>query len=362
MDRREFISAAIGLPAIACNRGRLAEAQRPLNAPIDPAKPISRIAFGSCAEQNRAQPIWDPILRANPELFLFIGDNIYADTEDMSEMRRKYAQLGAQPGFMKLRNTVPLMATWDDHDFGVNDGGADYPKREHSRQVFFEFFSEPPGSPRRGHEGVYDSRILGPEGKCIQVILLDTRYNRTKLNRRRSSDPGRGKYTPVPDPSATFLGAGQWLWLEEQLRKPAEIRLIASSIQVVAEDHGWEKWMNMPAERERLFALIRSTNAKGVFFISGDRHFAELSKIDTAVGYPLYDLTSSGLTKGSRWRGPDDINRHRVAENGSGDNFGFIEIDWTQSEPQIYLQARDERGSIKIQQRVGLNALQHRTT
>jgi alkaline phosphatase D len=353
MDRRDFIAAAIGLPAIACGRGPLAETQRPSNKLLDPSSPISRIAFGSCAEQNRPQPIWDPILQARPELFLLIGDNIYADTEDMLEMRRKYEMLGAKPGFKKLRESVPLLATWDDHDFGTDDGGADYPKKEESRQVFFEFFNEPPGSPRRTHEGVYDSRIIGPEGKRVQVVLLDTRYNRTKLTRRRSSDPGRGKYAPDTDPSATFLGAGQWRWLEQQLRKTAEVRLIASSIQVVAEDHGWEKWMNMPAERKRLFDLIGSTNAKGVFFISGDRHFAELSMIDAAIGYPLYDLTSSGLTKGSRWRRPDDTNRHRVAAMDGGDNFGFIEIDW--SRPQISLQARDEQGSITLRHTIDVS-------
>lgn len=145
------------------------------------------------------------------------------------------------------------------------------------------------------------------------------------------------------------------------VRIPAQVRLIASSIQVVAEDHGWEKWMNMPAERTKLFDVIRSTNAKGVFFISGDRHFAELSMIDAAVGYPIYDLTSSGLTKGSRWRRPDESNRHRVAAMEWGDNFGFIEIDWSQPNPQISLQARDEQSSIKIQQKIDLKTLQHGT-
>ena len=83
-----------------------------------------------------------------------------------------------------------------------------------------------------------------------------------------------------------MLGEDQWAWLEEQLRTPAEVRLIASSIQVVAEDHGWEKWMNFPHERERLYRLIRETRAEGVVFLSGDRHLAELSMMDGGGGLP----------------------------------------------------------------------------
>lgn len=35
----------------------------------------------------------------------------------------------------------------------------------------------------------------------------------------------------------------------------------------------------------------------GVFFISGDVHFGEITRYDCAVGYPLYDVTSSGVTQ-----------------------------------------------------------------
>ena len=60
---------------------------------------LSRIAFGSCARQDKPQPIWDAVIATRPQLFAFLGDNIYADTEDMEVMRAKYALLGAQPGF-----------------------------------------------------------------------------------------------------------------------------------------------------------------------------------------------------------------------------------------------------------------------
>ena len=90
---------------------------------------LSHIAFGSCAEAGKPQPVWDPILARKPDLFMFLGDNIYADTRDAAVMKQKYAELAAQPGFRRLRETTPLVAMWDDHDFGENDAGGDYPQK-----------------------------------------------------------------------------------------------------------------------------------------------------------------------------------------------------------------------------------------
>ena len=124
-------------------------------------KPLQRIAFGSCAHQDKPQLFWDPILAAKPELFLFIGDNIYGDTQDMDVLKAKYAKLGATAGYQKLLKTCPVLGTWDDHDFGGNDAGADYPKKVESQQVFLDFFGVAKDSPRRKQEGVYHAAIFG---------------------------------------------------------------------------------------------------------------------------------------------------------------------------------------------------------
>lgn len=324
----------------------------------DAGKLLSRIAIGSCATQDRPQPIWEKIIGVKPEVFLFIGDNIYGDTEDMSVMRAKYAKLAAMPGFQKFRKDVPILATWDDHDYGVNDGGANYPKRVESQKEFLDFWGEPVDSPRRKREGVYDARVFGPEGKRVQIILLDTRYHRSALKRCENCPANQGRYVPSDDTSTTMLGEAQWKWLEEQLRVPAQIRVIASSIQVVPEDHGWEKWMNLPHERQRLYNMIRDTRATGVLFVSGDRHLAELSMMDGGVGYPLYDLTASGMNNASvSWR-RYETNRHRVGTMNWGNNFGVIEVDWNQPDPVIALQILDEEGDINIQRKIHLSTLQ----
>ncbi|HYH67454.1 MAG TPA: alkaline phosphatase D family protein, partial [Urbifossiella sp.] len=326
-----------------------------------PAPPLRRIAFGSCASQARPQPIWDAVAATRPELLLMLGDNIYADTEDMDVMRAKYARLAAMPGFKALRESVPILATWDDHDLGVDDGGSTYPKKVESQRIFLDFFGDPEDSPRRKRPGVYDARVFGPEGKRLQVIMLDTRYFRSSpLKKKTPVTRGEGPYEPNPDPTTTMLGEDQWRWLEEQLRKPAEVRLIASSIQVVAEDHGWEKWANLPHERERLYRLIREAGAEGVVFLSGDRHLAELSMMDGGAGYPFYDVTSSGLNQAAKaWR-PQEANRHRVATMNWGDNFGLITIDWDRPDPRITLQIRDSDGEVFLAQKLDLSTLRRR--
>ncbi len=327
----------------------------------DDTRPLARIAFGSCVHQDKEQPIWDAIVKAKPDLWLMLGDNIYADTQDIAVMRQKYAKQAAQPGFKKLLSLCPVLATWDDHDFGGEDAGAEYPKKKESQEAFLDFFSVPKDSPRRKQEGVYHAAVLGPAGRRVQVILLDTRYFRSPLKKDLKRPRNLGQYVPNTDPDVTMLGESQWKWLSEQLKVPAEVRLLCSSIQLVAEDHGFEKWMNLPAERARLYKLIRDSRAGGVVVLSGDRHLAELSRVDGEVGYPLYDLTSSGLNQANKRFRALEANRHRVATMDRGDNFGIVRIDWDKEDPLLSLEIHDDQGDVIIREKVPLSRLQPRS-
>lgn len=334
--------------------------------------PLSRIAFGSCARQDKPQPIWDAVVETKPQRFLFLGDNIYADTEDMDVMRAKYALLAKQPGFQKLKGTCPILATWDDHDYGANDAGAAYPKKQEAQQVFLDFFEVPKNDPRRKQEGVYNAHVFGPAGKRVQVILLDGRYFRSPLKKGfQKGEPGEGKrglYQPNDDPEATVLGEAQWRWLEEQLRVPAQVRIIGAGIQVVADEHGSETWGNFPRERQRLFRLIRKTKATGVVILSGDRHLAEISRLPAdhaeGVGYPLFDVTSSSLNTPSgnltkaKTRFANEINSYRIGLTYFEVNFGTVLIDWDKDDPELRLQVRDLEGDVVLQQRLKLSQLQ----
>lgn len=328
-----------------------------LLAPTVTAQPaLSRIGFGSCASQERPQPVWDAVLAQNPDLFILLGANIYADTDNAAIMKQKYDQLGAVPGFQRLRAACPLLAIWDGHDFGTNTAGTENQNKDAAQKLFLDFFKESTDSPRWKRAGLYAGSLFGPEGKRVQVIMLNTRYHRSPLK-----TSGR-EFVADSDPSRTFLGAEQWKWLEEQLRIPAEVRLICSSIQVVADEHPYEKWANFPKERDRLYNVIRETKASGVIFLSGDRRLAELSQTDAGIGYPIYDLTSSGLNMGNqRWKGVEK-NSKRVATMTYGDNFGMVQIDWEKPDPQIRLQIRNVDGEVTIQQKLDLSVLKPGTT
>ena len=352
------LAAALASQLTAAPSSALAAAQE--RAGVE--KPIERIAFGSCLGQDLPQPIWDHVVAARPDLFVFLGDNVYADTHDMDALRAAYAKLAAQPGFQRLRRSTKILATWDDHDYCTDDSGADCPSRAQSQQVFLDFFEVPKRSPRRRLEGVYDAGLFGPSGKRVQLILLDTRYHRSPLQWvDKKADPDDGRYLPNSDPQATLLGAAQWKWLEEQLRAPAQVRIVASSIQVVSEEYGGEKWSNFPLERKRLFELIWNSRVTGLLFISGDVHFAELSMMDGEVGFPVYDLTSSSLNWSEyHWR-PLRPNRHRLGAQNTGDHFGLIEIDWERADPLIRLKLIDSEGDITLQRKMPLSDLRDGT-
>ena len=358
--RAVLAAAVVLLPSLAPLGVRAAAATlEAVAAPpgFEASHPIQRIAFGTCAEQEKPQPIWAAVEAASPDLFLFLGDNIYADTREPAVFEAKYAALAAQPGFARLRATTPVMATWDDHDFGENDAGGDFPAKDVARDAFFRFWQEPAQSPRRDRDGVYASAVFGPPGRRVQVILLDLRWNRTPIARNlafpdddayrrwatreaRTGRPVPGPYARDPSPAATMLGERQWAWLRDQLREPADVRLIGSSLQVLADFPGWEAWVNYPRDQARLIGAIRETGAGGVVFLSGDTHYGELSRLDANVPYPLYDLTSSGLTEDWAVRVPNAL---RVGEAHHRANFGLVEIDWEIRELRLGL--RDTEGA-----------------
>lgn len=334
---------------------------------------IRRIAFGSCAHQDRPQPIWDAVLEQKPDLFIFLGDNIYGDTRDPAVLADSYKRLGAQPGFARLRATTPLLAIWDDHDYGENDAGGDYPMKAESRRLFCDFWGESATSPRRIRDGVFAGYVFGvdqqPGAARLQILLPDLRYNRSPLTvrplgnltysawadaRQAAGEPVFGPYERNPDKGATQLGETQWRWLEDQLGIPATVRILASSLQVVADFPGWESWANYPGDLDRLIEAVRARRANGLFCISGDTHWAELSCRTRNVPFPLWDLTSSGLTETWPAIAP---NAHRVGAAWREPNFGVIDFDWRTDGAGIDLRNLDVTGTERISRRLDTNQL-----
>ena len=300
---------------------------------MDTVRELTTIALGSCNRQDLEQPMWPFILENNPQLWIWLGDNIYGDTEDMNVMKEKYLRQKSHPGYRQLREKAMIVGTWDDHDYGTNDGGKEYPRKEESKMLMLDFLDVPVEATVRSREGAYQSYMYGPPGRRVKVILLDARSFRDDIE--RTSPPNR-RYLPNPD--GDILGEQQWKWLEEELTgSPAQVHLIGSGIQFIPEEHAFEKWANFPKARQRLFDLLAQTRPGLPVLLSGDRHIAEVSKF-TIDGWdqPLYEITSSGLTHSYEAVG-EEANRFRQGNIFGVKNFGIITIDWKEPAPEVRL-------------------------
>ncbi len=290
--------------------------------------------------------MWTEIAGQKPQLCILLGDNIYGDTHDMNWMRAQYEQQKGLPGYQALMRQCPIVGTWDDHDYGKNDGGKFYSRKKESKEEFMRFFDISADDPIRTHEGVYSVHTFGPKGKRVKVVMLDMRYFRDTTI--RSAIPGH-RYDPNPD--GDIRGETQWAWLEKELKNSdANIHLIGSSIQFISNDHFWEKWGNFPKARQRMLDLLVKCKPKNVFVLSGDRHIAEISRMDVSgLPKPLYDITSSGLTHTWNLKGempPDEKNSARVGKLIIEKNYGLILINWSGKNPVVTFEIRGKNNAV----------------
>ena len=307
------------------------------------------VSFGSCNFHDAKQDLWKPVVDNGADLWIWLGDIVYADTENMAKMSKFYDAQKNHPAYSRFLTFCPVLGTWDDHDYGVNDGGVGYPKKQESKELLFDFLEVPESSPANTRDGVYQSYSMGPTGKKVKVIILDTRWFRDDI------ELNEGAY--LPNTSGTILGEAQWEWLESELKNSdAQVHIIASSIQVVARDHRFEKWANFPNERTKLIRMLRELRPPNVVFISGDRHIGEISKdLSMGVDYPIYDITSSGLTHSYESVG-NEPNRHRIGEITGKRNFGTLKIDWDSDPIKITAELRGEENSLILSHELDFTA------
>ena len=299
------------------------------------------ISFGSCNNQRIPNILFDEILKNNPEVFIWGGDVIYSDTDDAKKLERNYNKFKNSEVYQKFKKKVKVIGTWDDHDYALNDGGLENPIKEASQQLFLDFLDVSKDDIRRKREGVYYAETIKSKNHTVKIIMLDTRYFRTKLTKDLS---GKKRYIPNKYGEGTMLGAQQWQWLKNELStSKADFNIIMSSIQFLSNKHGFEAWGNMPHEVDKLEKMIVDSKANNVVILSGDRHIAEISSKNIGnYRKPLVDITSSGLTHAyTNFHGEE--NPFRVTDVVYQINFGLLKFDFENNKILFEIRGKDNK-------------------
>lgn len=301
---------------------------------------VDVIAFGSCNKHDLPQPLWGPIMQNKPDAWIWLGDAIYGDSEDPAVLKSKYDAVNANKGYQKLKSMSTVIGTWDDHDYGVNDGNKFFPAKEESKAEFLDFAGVSNSHATCKRAGIYQSYVMGEGSRKIKIILLDARTFRDKVVRD-------SKKAYIPDPDADILGEDQWKWLASELKNnDAAITIVANGTQVISTSHPYEKWANYPMSRKKLFKIISTFRKSGVVLLSGDRHHGEFSSVKIPeLKHPLYEFTSSGLTHTRKYPQPE-ANKYRVGKKVDLLNFGVLRVDWASNPIKVKLEIRGEMNKL----------------
>ena len=327
--------------------------------------------------------IWSAIADSGPDLFLALGDTPYADAllwrEDhlWNDARERYETLPSEESRQMLEDlghqyrrraadAIPLsyesfretknfdkmtrksfwVATWDDHETGMDNGDRENPVLEQARD-WFKAFTPNPSFGANG-EGVYWTQQWGD----IDIILLDDQSFRTPTTAALAH----------PE-TATLLGSGQFDWLVGQLtHSKAVFKIIVNGSPFNAFSRKEDAWVSYPAERERLMDAIARNRVNGVVLLSGDIHRSELFRLpwlEERGGYGLYELVASPLFQRARACGDVVPFREFCAgdpEKSILELFAWIEADTTLDDPLLKFQVRDHRGEVLLDR--GLRASQ----
>jgi alkaline phosphatase D len=335
-------------------------------APLpDPSQSLSRIAFGSCMKEDMPMPFWDTLLEFQPDVTILGGDQVYgleknacSGHDNCTLLELAYQQLNSHPSFQGAKRRLPMVGMPDDHDYGLNDCYIDNPYKDIAKQMYLDFMDIPQTDDRwhRPNDGLYTSYEWGSNNQIVQLTMLDTRYSRSKFLYDHEKW-GYKPYTEENQHNKRFLSEAQWQWLEEVLQRPANVRLILSTQQVLTQGvWGFENWNNIPKERRRLVRLLKkychaNTKKRSVpILLSGDRHIGAFYN-DPDLWSDLYEVTASSWTHTipDGWD-PDGVKCHHdnpgdcIEEDATrlGDwvgvnHFGMVDLDWEARTVQLSL-------------------------
>jgi len=320
-----------------------------ITAPPKPGEPGKyRMMFGSCSHQdkNAKQPIWDLIAQEKPKVFLFIGDNMYLPNpptafpqkrEAVRELYRDtYDEERQKPEMQKVLRSTMSFALWDDHDFGPNNSDRAWKWPDIALESLMMYFPNVYGSGEVS--GCFHRFSWGD----IDVFMLDDRTFR---------DPNWDVKN-----RKTMFGEKQMEWLRNGLSESkATYKIIANGNQMLSQGHPHEGWgVQYAAERDAFLDWMWEKKITGVIFLSGDRHFAELTRASDPKkrGADVWDLTSSPLANDVYADGQKEKNPGRVEHYIGGVNVGQLDFDTTAKPAKVTMKILDRNGAPVIYQEV----------
>lgn len=285
------------------------------------------IAFGSCAriQLYPEQPVFDAVAAMEPDLFLWLGDNIYADSDSETAYSALYSRQRNVSNLVPLLRSVPQLAIWDDHDFGYNNSDRHSTSKEMTHRLFNRWWANPSAG-LADTPGIFFRHSFGP----VDIFMLDGRYHRD------SPESPNG-------PAKTMLGAAQKAWLKRELKaSKATFKILASGTGWTIAEQGGDSWASYVDERNEIFDFIRDNKISGCFGISGDVHQGEVNCVPWSEqgGYDFYDLASSGLAQNVTPRFIDQHPEVRLRQPWvRSHNFGLLEFSFD-PEPSVALSIR----------------------
>ncbi|AWG21708.1 phosphodiesterase [Flavobacterium faecale] len=321
--------------------------------------PEFKIAFGSCSYINEnpldrpgkgygsEYEIFETIAKQNPDIMLWGGDNTYlreADYDSKTGIYHRNTHTRAIKEIQPLLAKAQNIAIWDDHDFGPDDSNRSFYNKYLTQKAFKDFWANKSyGMDPSQQEGVYTTFNWGD----AEFFLLDNRFFRSPDERKT------GKLT--------MLGDKQLEWLIDALATSrANFKIVVIGGQVLNSDPKTENYGHYPEEKEKLLSEIAANDIKGVLFLSGDRHFSELSRLERPNTYPLYDWTVSPLTAGvasGKYVAYD--NKLRVKDSAFfTHNFGTITFSRDNDNRKMELLLLDKDGNTLWTRTITKNELQ----
>jgi alkaline phosphatase D len=306
--------------------------------------PDFTVALGSCTYINEPEvdrpgkgygsgySIFESINSKNPDIMIWGGDNLYlreVDWDSKTGILHRYTHSRSIKEIQPLLAKTQNFAIWDDHDFGPNDSDRSFYNKNLTLEAFKYFWANKSyGMNPEQNEGNYSTFNWGD----VQFFLLDNRFFKSPNDRETGTK--------------TLLGDKQFEWLIDALSySKATFKIIYIGGQVITTAARFENYATYPEEKEKLLKEIETNKIKGVLFLSGDRHFTELSKLDRKGTYPLYDWTVSPLTSGIATSYKEDKNTNQVAGSlFAENNFGIISFSGDKDNRQMKLTLYNKEG------------------